>query len=340
MNFLDISCIRHLLQKHGLKPFFKDLIHTLEEDFKQWESFEKRPRIATHSEKGVIELMPTANDSLYSFKYVNGHPSNPLEDKLSVFAFGCLADNHNGYPILLTEMTILTALRTAATAAMASKYLANPKAKTVGIIGTGAQSEFMALAHECLFPLESIYYFDINQKAMNRFKENLKSKKIKLIACSSAQEIAEKSEIIITCTASKQRAIVLQDSWLKKGVHINGVGGDSPGKTELDPQTLHRAKIFVEHLPQTLIEGEIQCLDEITRNRQIKGELWELIAQKKIGRENEDDITLFDSVGFAIEDFSIMRLCHQLSEKYQIGKSLELIPQLKDPKNLFCLIKN
>ena len=339
MIFLDIVCIRELLEKHGLKPFFRDLIKALEEDFSQWEKFEKSSRVASHSAKGVIELMPTANDDFYSFKYVNGHPSNPQDNKLSVFAFGCLADNNNGYPILLTEMTILTALRTAATTAMASKHLANQHSKTLAIIGTGAQSEFMALAHECVFPLKEIRFFDIKAEAMNRFAQNLKEENIQFTPCSSVEEAVEGSDILITCTASKQRAIVLQDAWVKEGMHINGIGGDCPGKTELDPKILHRSSIFVEHLPQTEIEGEIQCLDETTKKQQIIGELWEIISKKKKGRKSEKDITLFDSVGFAIEDFSIMRLCEKLSKTYGIGKSLDLIPKLDDPKNLFSLIR-
>ena len=112
------------------------------------------------------------------------------------------------------------------------------------------------------------------------------------------------------------------------------MGGDCPGKTELSADFLNRVKIVVEYKPQTLAEGEVQQCPTNT----IYAELWELVCKHKPGRQDNQEITLFDSVGFALEDFSILRVIHELAKEYQLGIELPLIPELKDPKNLFGLL--
>lgn len=138
------------------------------------------------------------------------------------------------------------------------------------------------------------------------------------------------SDVITTATAQKGNQKILEASWIKEGLHINKIGGDSPGKTELDPELIPKCKIVVELLEQTKIEGEIQQV-----NAKIYAALWELAAGKKKGRESDKEITLFDSVGFALEDYSVLRLVHELAEEHDIGCQLTMIPDISDPKNLF-----
>jgi hypothetical protein len=122
--FVSVDSMMKLVLTIGVDTFLTELAGYIEDDFKRWESFDKTPRIASHSHDGVIELMPTSDGQMYGFKYVNGHPKNMREGRQTVTAFGVLADVGSGYPMLLSEMTILTALRTAATSAVAAKYLA------------------------------------------------------------------------------------------------------------------------------------------------------------------------------------------------------------------------
>lgn len=149
----------------GVERFLVDLAAYIEEDFRRWALFDKTPRVASHSIDGVIELMPTSDGRLYGFKYVNGHPKNMREGRQTVTAFGVLADVGNGYPMLLSEMTILTALRTAATSAVAAKYLAPKRADCMAIIGNGAQSEFQALAFKALLGVNKLRLYDIDPAA-------------------------------------------------------------------------------------------------------------------------------------------------------------------------------
>lgn len=333
IKVITISDVKKLVQRIGIESFFCALIAAIEKEYARWDQFEKSARHAVHAANGVIELMPIADGELYSFKYVNGHPKNPSKGKLTVVAVGLLSDATNGYPLMFSEMTLLTAFRTAATSALAAKYLAKKTSKTIGIIGTGAQAEFQVLAQHALFHMDTVKYFDLDPQAMKKFSHNLREYPFELIACRDAKQVVEGVDIITTATANKKQATVLHHDWVQEGLHINGIGGDSPGKTELDKAILHRAKIVVEYYPQSKIEGEIQQIEN-----GIYAELSELVMGKKLGRENNTEITLFDSVGFAIEDFAILKLINQLSSQHHIGTMMDLIPDLINPKDLFGVL--
>lgn len=340
MILLEIQTIKQLIIKLGIKNFFIRLVENLQEDFAHWSEFEKSSRHAIYVENGVLELMPVCNKSLYSFKYVNGHPNNAMRKKLTVVALGMLADVNTGYPLLLSEMTLLTAIRTAATCALATRYLAKTKSKKLAIIGCGAQSEFQVLAHHALFDLSEVHYFDLDHHAMERFARNLSSESFTLVAASSGREAIKDVDIIITATAAPGKNNILEYNWLQPGQHICGIGGDSIGKTELEPEILKRSKIVVEYFPQTHHEGEIQNLGD-DANKYVYAELWQIVSKEKPGRENDTELTVFDDVGFALEDYSVLRLVYELAKQYQLGKKVDLIPEsLSDCKNLYGLLKN
>lgn len=339
MIIIDINDIKKLLNQIGVNNFFKNLSETIKEDFSNWEKFHKSPRHATIVPNGIIELMPTCSETLYSFKYVNGHPQNTKQNLLTVVGVGMLTDVASGYPLLISEMTILTAIRTAATSALASFYLARKDSKVVAIIGCGAQSEFQAIAHIALLNIQEIVFFDISAEAMDKFAANMIKQKVKLTQVASAKEAVEKSDIIITSTAAPGKQKVIEWSWLKPGQHISGIGGDSPGKTELDPEIVKNSKTIIEFLPQTSHEGEIQNFAP-NQAKMVHAELWEIIKGSKKGRENDNENTLFDSVGFAIEDYSTLRYVYSLCKKIPIGTKVNLIPEtIADPRDLFGLIK-
>ena len=289
--------------------------------------------------EGVIELMPIWDDQYYSFKYVNGHPNNPLSDKQTVVSIGMLTDVQSGYPLLISEMTLLTALRTAATSALASDLMANPNANTIALIGTGVQSECQILAHQLIRPIQTVRYYDPKPQAMQRFANNMQHKNIKLIPCQHIQDTLDGAHLIISATAAKEHACILKKAWIKAGMHLNAIGGDCPGKTELDPNILKNSRIAVEFFPQSFIEGEIQQLSESEAKQYVCAELWELVQEKKSARLDPNDITVFDSVGFALEDYTILRLVYDLAQHYSIGIPSNLIPKLDDPSDLYSLLR-
>lgn len=335
---MSVDKLTTLLKKHTLEQFLLDLIDKLKHDFLRWEEFDKIPRPAFHVPNGVIELMPIADKEFFSYKYVNGHPKNPLQNKQTIVATGQLSSIADGHPLFISEMTLLTALRTAATSALATDLLARKEANTLVLIGTGAQSDFQALAANLVRDIKTIRFHDIDNAAMQRFEKNMKAYPFELIPCSSNEEAVIGADIITVCTACKNHVDVIMDGWVKPGVHINGLGGDCPGKTELEKKLLKRAKVVVEFFEQSFIEGEIQRFDEAEAEKLVHAELCELLKGSKVTRTSSDEITIFDSVGFALEDFSVLKLTYELAKKYQIAEPTNMIPQLNDPKNLFSVL--
>ncbi|MEM9636297.1 MAG: ornithine cyclodeaminase [Pseudomonadota bacterium] len=333
--FVSVDHMMQLIHHIGVEEMLRGLATYIEADFKRWQLFDKTPRVASHSAEGVIELMPTSDGEVYGFKYVNGHPKNTAEGLQTVTAFGLLADVGSGYPVLLSEMTMLTAMRTAATSALVARVLAPRAARTMAMIGNGAQSEFQSLAMKAICGIEEVRLFDIDSAATAKCAENLAGSGLNVTTCSTAEEAIMGAQIITTCTADKQYATILTDNMIGAGVHINAIGGDCPGKTELAPAILHRSDIFVEYPEQTRIEGEIQQLPE----DHAVTEIWQVLTGEAEGRRSEEQITLFDSVGFAIEDFSALRYVRDQIEETRLFHPLDLLADPDDPRDLFVMLQ-
>lgn len=332
--FVSVADMMRLVHKIGLRRVLAELTDAIEADFLRWEEFDKTPRLAAHSHEGVIELMPTSDGTHYGFKYVNGHPANLARGFQTVAAFGGLARVDNGYPILLSEMTVLTALRTAATSAMAARALAVPGATVMGMIGNGAQCEFQALAMAEVVGILNVRLWDIDPAATAKAARNLAGQGLDVVVCASAEEAVAGAQILTTCTADKQFATILSDNMVGTGVHLNAIGGDCPGKTELHRDILLRSSIFVEFPEQTRIEGEIQALEDdhpVT-------ELWQVLNGQAHGRVSDSQITLFDSVGFAIEDFSALRYIRNSALKMGTYSMIDLVADPDDPRDLFGMV--
>ncbi|MCZ8073953.1 MAG: ornithine cyclodeaminase [Paucibacter sp.] len=331
-TLLNTHDVARMAQTLGMAELFKRMVGYLEADYLRWNEFDKCARVASHSPDGVIELMPIADASLYSFKYVNGHPKNTRAGLPTVMAVGLLADVATGRPELLSELTLSTAIRTAATSVMAAKQLARKNARSMALIGNGAQSEFQALAFHHLLGINEIRLFDIDPAATAKLQRHLSALPgLRLIACKSTAEAVLGADIVTTVTADKTNATILTPEMIEPGMHINGVGGDCPGKTEMHRGVLERASVFVEFEPQSRIEGDVQQMPAdfpVT-------EFWRVLKGLSAGRASEQEITFFDSVGFALEDYSMLRLLRDLARELGLGQDVSLIPQMADPKDLF-----
>ena len=332
--FVSVDHMMQLVHHVGLTQMLRGLADYIAADFARWDQFDKTPRVAAHSAEGVIELMPTSDGESYGFKYVNGHPKNAGQGLQTVTAFGLLADVDTGYPVLLTEMTLLTALRTAATSALVAKTLAPAGATTMAMIGNGAQSEFQSLAMQAIAGVTHVRLYDIDAAATAKCAANLAGTGLTVTACTSAEEAMMGAQILTTCTADKAHATILTDNMVGSGVHINAIGGDCPGKTEIAPAILQRGDIFVEYPPQTRIEGDIQ---QLAPDHPVT-EIWEVLTGRKPGRVSDKQITIFDSVGFAIEDFSALRYVRDQIVGSAFYHPLDLLADPDDPRDLFGML--
>lgn len=331
-RYVDVPALCRLVHRVGPEEFLHRIAGQMRDDFCRWTSFDKCARVASHSDEGVIELMPVADASRYAFKYVNGHPVNASRGVSTVMAFGALADVDTGYPVLLAELTLTTAFRTAAASAIAAEALSRPESRVMGMIGCGAQSEFQALAFHKLLGIDELWIYDIDNAAMQKLARHLlQFPELTVIQAASAADAVRGADIVTTCTADKAWATILTPDMVEPGMHINAVGGDCPGKTELHADVLRNAKVFVEYEPQTRIEGDIQ---QLPADHPVH-DLWRAIADNSTGRDDSEQVTVFDSVGFALEDYSALTSVYDMALEFGEGEEIDLIPELDDPKDLF-----
>ena len=338
VDYIGTARLRELVSRIGSGRFIEELAGEIDADYRRWSEFEKSARLASHSPGGVIELMPTSDGKLYSFKYVNGHPQNTAKGLLTVTAFGVLADVSTGYPLLLSEMTFVTALRTAAISALAARRMARPESRVMAMIGNGAQSEFQAIGFHRIAGVRELRLYDTDPRATAKLIRNLTRLQLPdltVTRCTSTAEAVRGADIVTTVTADKRNATILTPDMIEPGMHLNAVGGDCPGKTELHVDILRakQTRIVVEFEPQARIEGEIQQLGgegQVT-------ELADILLAKRPARLNDRDVTIFDSVGFALNDFSALRYLHRLNAEHPDGgQRIDLIPEPDDPKDLFA----
>jgi ornithine cyclodeaminase len=337
VHYIGVERVQELVSGIGPARFIEELACEIQADYRRWREFDKSPRHATHSDVGVIELMPASDGRQYTFKYVNGHPKNTAEGLLTVTAFGVLADVETGYPVLLSELTFTTALRTAAMSALAARYMARRDSRVMALIGNGAQSEFQTIAFHHLLGVREVRLFDVDPRATTKLERNLAALQLpglRVVRCASTAEAVRGADIVTTATADKRNATIITPEMIEPGMHLNAVGGDCPGKTELHREILLRpdARIVVEFEPQSRIEGEIQQLDDSFAVT----EFADVVNGAHLGRAHDREVTIFDSVGFALEDFSALRYLQRIHlEERGAQQRLDLLPQLRDPKDLF-----
>ena len=333
-RYLSAGHVAEIVRRKGLAECIAGVASYLRQDFLRWNDFDKCARVASHSEVGVIELMPVSDARSYAFKYVNGHPSNHRFKLPTVMAFGVLADVETGVPELLSELTLTTAIRTAAMSAVAARALAREDVRSMALIGNGAQSEFQALAFHHLLGVEVFHLFDVDTAATRKLAANLERLGLAWRAFDSVGAAVRGCDIVTTATADKTNAAILTADIIEPGMHLNAVGGDCPGKTELHADVLRLGPVFCEFEPQSRIEGDMQQMPAdfpVT-------ELWQVLAGRVQGRTSAAQVTIFDSVGFALEDYSALRYMRDLALESGMGERLALIPELDDPKDLFGFI--
>lgn len=337
-RLIDLPTLAQLVHDVGAARFIALLAERIAADFARWPAFDTSARTASHSPLGVIELMPVADATHYSFKYVNGHPGNPARGLPTVMAFGVLAEVATGRPLLLAELTLTTALRTAATSLVAARALARPSSRSMALIGNGAQGEFQALAFHALLGITELRVFDVDHAATDKLVRNLAAAApaLRVRRATSVHNAVRGADIVTTATADKARATILTPDMVEPGMHLNAIGGDCPGKTELHADVLRSARIFVEYEPQTRTEGEIQ---QLAPDHPVTA-LWQVLTGQAPGRCTSEEVTVFDSVGFALEDFSALQQIEQLAQERHLGQQVALVPGDGDPKDLFACIRD
>jgi alanine dehydrogenase len=300
-----------------------DVIGVVESAFKDYTEGkgEMPSKVYLTVKDGDFRAMPASLPGAAGMKWVSVHTENPAKGLPTVMAVLILNDADTGYPLVIMDASETTALRTAATSTIASKYLARKDLKTLGIVGAGYQAYHHIKAHCELFKFQEIMVSDISPKATGRLIDSLPN--LPLRACSLEETV--KADIVCTLTPAHQPVVL--NKWLKPGTHINAVGADAEGKEELEPSILIEARVVVDDLRQAIHAGEINVpvSTGIYKKEQIFATLGEIIAGYKQGRTNNEMITVFDSTGLAIEDIAVAGLVYEKARQHGAGVSLNLV---------------
>jgi alanine dehydrogenase len=273
---------------------------------------------------GDLRIMPAFATELdmAGTKIVNVHPENFKKGLPTVMAVIILNDSKTGLPLALIDGTYITGMRTGAAGAVAAKYLARKEARTLGVVGAGRQAIFQIAAISKVRQLEKILVYDINKKSIENL--SLQLKEIGIEIQEASLEEAAKQDILVTTTPSAKP--IIRREWIMSGTHINAIGADAAGKEELDPEILKIAKVVVDDWTQASHSGEINVPFHkgIIKKEDIYSSLSKIVNLEKPGRENYDEITVFDSTGLAIQDLFAANLVYQKAKEKYIGKEVDL----------------
>lgn len=313
---LDRNAVKTLINMAGV-------ISVVEEAFRMCgEGRGKMPgKTYLSLERGDFRAMPAALPGCAGVKWVNVHPQNRSLGLPSIMAILIYSDPETGYPLAIMDATEMTAYRTGAAAAIASKYLARPDSHTIGIIGAGFQAHTQILAHAELFNSISMNVFDVSQAAVDKLMSSLSQFSIR--SCSIQEAVA--SDVV--CTLTPSRSPIIKREWIMPGSHINAVGADAPGKQELDPSILKEAVVVVDDIKQASGSGEINVPIQrgIYSVGEVYGTLAEVVAETKKGRIDDRAITVFDSTGIAVEDIAVARLLFEEAQRRGGYPSIDLV---------------
>jgi alanine dehydrogenase len=282
--------------------------------------------------KGDLRAMPSYLEELEvsAVKIVNSHPENRVKHGLpTVMAIIILVNPKNGAPIAMMGGTWATNMRTGAAGGIAAKYLAKKDAKVVGLVGAGAQARTQLMSLIPLYKkLEEVRVWSRTEKTRDAYvseMEPLYGNAAKMVPVKNAKDAVEGADIVVTTTPSRKP--IVSNNWVEAGMHFNCIGADAPGKQELDPTILKRAKIVVDDWEQASHSGEINVplTEGIITKENVWGAICEIVAGLKPGRTSPDEITVFTSTGLAVQDAVTADLAYKKAVAKQIGKFVEIV---------------
>lgn len=278
---------------------------------------------------GDFRVMPAylEEQGAAGVKIVNAHPQNPKEHGLpTVMAVIVLLDPKTGAPLAIMDGTWVTNIRTGAGGAVAAKYLARRDSRIAAMIGAGVQARTQLISLKEVLDIEEVRVNDIFAEKAREYAEEMGKKLgIDVRASEDTKKAVEGADVVVTTTPARKP--ILMNDWVSEGVHINAIGADAPGKQELDPKILTRAKIVVDDVEQAIHGGEINVpfSEGVIARGDIYADLGEVVAGERPGRTSREEITIFDSTGLAVQDIATDWVVYKKAREAGKGIEVELL---------------
>ena len=339
---LTVEDISKLVKITGINNLMDEMIDRLHEGLLKFDETSSiiPPRNGfayNRPDTGLLEWMPILKrGEMATFKIVGYHPTNPTKRKLpTIVSSISVFDTTNGHLIAVADAAFLTSLRTGAASAVASRIMGRPGSRVVGLIGCGAQAVTQLHALSRVFQIEEVLVHDIDPETALSFRKRTEFIGLN-IQRAPLEELVARSDLISTATSvGKGEGPVFQDGNVKPWLHINAVGSDFPGKTEIPLSLLTRSFVFPDFLDQAVVEGECQQLD---RNK-IGRDLAHIVKHQQAYLGIQKNLSVFDSTGWALEDQLAMELLVERSRKLGLGNFIMIESSSDDPKNPYGFLK-
>jgi alanine dehydrogenase len=279
--------------------------------------------------RGVHAAMPAVLPSLgvFGIKSITVFPENPGRGMPSIMGLVILNEFETGRPLAVMDAASLTGIRTAAASAAATRLLANPAASALALIGAGVQAATHLWGMCAVRPVKSVAVYDIDPQMSERFIQAQKTRfpELSIRRAGSPEDAIRGADLV--CTISSSKTPVVDRAWLKPGAHINGVGSHTPDARELDGETVQAARVAVDSREAALKEAGdliIPIHEGLFTPEHVSDEIGELLAGIKPGRASAGQITLYKSVGVAVQDVATARLVYERAVAQGVGMEVSL----------------
>jgi alanine dehydrogenase len=326
-----------LLTESEIKPLLSmsEVMEAVEEAFREkalgYVQMPPKVYLTYEEYEGDLRVMPSYLERLgvSAVKVVNSHSQNPRRFNLpTVMAIIILVDPKSGAPLSIMNGTWITAMRTGAAGGVAAKYLARQNPKRIGLVGAGTQARTQLMALLGLYGrLGEVRVWSRSRESREKYASEMRSlygDRAEVIPVETVKDAVVDADIIVTTTPSRKPLVM--DDWVSEGTHITCIGADAPGKEELDPAILKRARIFVDDWKQGSHSGEINVplAKGIITEEDVVGELGEVVAGLKPGRTSLEEITVFTSTGLAVQDAVTAKLVYEKALAKNVGRWIDL----------------
>jgi alanine dehydrogenase len=328
-NDLDILWLSEAEVKSSLT--MEETIEAVEEAFREHglgkAQMPPKSYLYYRKHNGDLRTMPAYLEELDAtgVKVVNVHPANPGQGLPTVMAVVILNSPQTGAPIAMMGGTHLTSMRTGAAGAVAAKYLARKNSRTVGLVGAGAQARTQLLGLAKTFDIEKVLVADVSLDRAKALEKDCRS--FLDVEYILTTDIKDACDVDILVTTTPSRKPLVKDEWINEGTHINAIGADAKGKEELEPAILNGSKVVVDDIAQASHSGEVNVplTKGIFAQKDIYATIGEVVAGKVAGRVSDDEITIFDSTGLAIQDVATATRVYEKAVEMGIGTKLPFL---------------
>ncbi|WP_369217760.1 ornithine cyclodeaminase family protein [Streptomyces flavofungini] len=340
-HIVDAEAIATIVSKVGLGQLYDLTIARMETvlaggpgapvEMKQRDGF-----LLETPQLGLLEWMPAVRQgATVSIKMVGYNPHNPVKNQLpTILSTLCAFDADSGHLRAIVDGTFATAIRTGAASALASRVLARPDSTVLGLVGCGAQAVTQLHALSRVFPFTEVLVCDKDVRAENSFAARARTPE-GLVRIAPLAEVEERADVLCTATSvGPHQGPVISGTSLKPWVHVNTIGSDMPGKTELPVDLLRRAFVCPDHVEQARAEGDCQQLTP----EEIGPPLPELLLDADAHRRLSPVTTVYDSTGLALQDLVMVEVFEELARELGVGHRIAVEATADDPQDPYSFL--